>query len=351
MSTLPTRRGVLAAGSLGLLAGLAPWQLARAKDIVAAAPDISDTTLSLVDPQYREFAQSMGGLELTDQTLPAIRDMVDSQPAPGTPNPPAELFDMTDSPARFFLLRPDSPVANPAPAIVYIHGGGYIFGTAEAYNSYCHDLAQKSGALVFNVDYRFAPETPFPGPVEDCHDVLSYVFQNAAALGVDPARISIMGHSAGGGLCAALAVLARDRGEVPVKAQFPIYPMLDYRTGTTEAPVNNLTTGEFIWTRQANRYGWDSLRGTYALDDDRIGHFSPSLAPSLAGLPPTFTIVGALDLFLEEDAAYALRLTRDRVPVEFTIYPGAVHGFDLISGTTLSARFELDLLAALERLL
>lgn len=351
----PSRRGFLTATALSAagvaLSGAPQVSQAQTATAATASGDIVSSTLDLVDPQYRAFAQSMGGTEINQVTLPFIRDAVAGSPGPGTQNPPFETFDMPESPASFFLFRPETASDTPAPAIIYIHGGGYVLGTAAGYHGYCYDLAQMTGAVVLNVEYRLAPETPFPGPVEDCHDVLAYAYRNAAALGIDPDRISIMGHSAGGGLCAALALLARDRGEVPVKAQFPIYPMLDYRTATTDAPHNNLATGEFIWTRQANRFGWKSLRGAYTLDDDRIGHFSPTHAANLTGLPQCFIAVGALDLFLEEDAEYALVLTRARVDCEYHMYPGAVHGFDLIPGTDLSTRFAQDLQAAFDRLL
>ena len=310
-----------------------------------------ESTLPLVDPEYRAFAENFPATPITREVLPAVREVNDSQPVPGHPNPVFETFDMPDSAASFFLYRPETPRATPAPAIVYIHGGGYVVGSAASYHGYCYDLALRSGAVVANVEYRLAPEASFPGPVTDYHDVLAYVHANAAELGVDPDRISIMGHSAGGGLTAALAHMARDLGQVPVKAQFPIYPMLDYRTGTTDAPVNNLTTGEFVWGRAANRFGWDSQRGDYAIDDNRKGWFSPTHADDLTGLPPTFMIVGALDLFMEENAAYATALTRAAVPTDFAIYPGAIHAFDAIPGTTLTNRFNTDLQRAFDRLL
>ncbi|MEJ5216645.1 alpha/beta hydrolase [Cognatishimia sp. D5M38] len=351
MTKTTTRRGFLTATS-GLAAGAAFGfpQITLASSAPAAA-EITASTLDLVDPQYREFAQSMAGFVPDSNSLAVLRQALENGPRQGTQNPTLEHFEMPGSTASFNLFRPETPRATPAPAIIYIHGGGYVFGTAEQYDGYCYDLAQTSGAVVLNVEYRLAPETPFPGPVEDCYDVLTYAYQNAASLGIDPTRISIMGHSAGGGLCASLAILARDRGEVPVKAQFPIYPMLDYRTATTEAPVNNLTTGEFIWVRAANRFGWDSLRGDYAIDDNRIGHFSPTHAVSHEGLPPCFMAVGNLDLFLEEDTAYAMTLTRARVPCEFHIYPGAVHAFDGFPGTNLTTQFARDLAAAFDRLL
>ncbi len=350
MPLTPTRRELLAAG-LAVPAAFALKPGAARAQLSAPAADPEGSTLHLVDPQYRDMARSLPAMPITAETLPDIRAANDAFVIPGSDDPVFETFESPDSPARFFLYRPETLRAVPAPAIVYIHGGGYVMGSAASYHAYCHDLAQKSGAVVANVDYRLAPEVPFPGPVEDCHDVLAFVYRNAPRLGVDPDRISIMGASAGGGLTAALALLARDRGDVPVRAQFPIYPMLDYRTGTEAAPVNNLTTGEFAWGRAANRFGWDALRDDYGLDDDRIGQFSPSHAATLAGLPPTFMITGALDLFMEENARFALRLSRDGVPVDFAIYPGAIHGFDIVPGTTLTNRFNADLTRAFDRLL
>ncbi|WP_421858639.1 alpha/beta hydrolase [Oricola sp.] len=345
---ISNRRNLLKLGAFGAVAGVMPAVAVRAKTAAPAA-GIADTTLDLVDPQYRAFAQQMLPAELSDAILPQIREVVAASPAIGRTDPVYEHFDIAGRAAEVYVYRPSAPKADPAPAILYIHGGGYVVGTAGQMHGYCHDMADKSGAVVVSVEYRLAPDTPFPGPLEDCHDALSWTHARAADLGIDPDRISIMGHSAGGGLCAALALYARDRGEMPVRAQFPIYPMLDHRTATTAAPVNNLATGEFVWGRQTNRYGWASYRGGYGLDDARIGHFSPTHAAALAGLPPAFMIVGALDLFLEEDADYALRLTRERVPVEFIIYPGAIHGFDNVPGTNLTARFEIDLYNAFAR--
>ncbi|NKX48672.1 alpha/beta hydrolase [Rhodobacteraceae bacterium R_SAG8] len=350
MPLIPTRRAFLAAGIASTAALALKPGSARAQ-ISTPAADPEDSTLHLVDPQYREMAQAMPAMLFTPDILPDIRTAQDATTVPGSENPVFESVELPDSPASFFLYRPDTLRATPTPAIVYIHGGGYILGSAVSYHAYCYDLAQKSGAVVASVEYRLAPETPFPGPIEDCYDVFSYVFRTAARLGIDPDRISIMGASAGGGLTAALALLARDRGQIPVKAQFPIYPMLDYRTGTQAAPVDNPTTGEFVWGRAANRFGWTSLRGDYGLDDDRVGHFSPSHAATLEGLPPCFMVVGALDLFMEENAAYALRLSRDGVPVDFTIYPGAIHGFDIVPGTELTQRFDANLKQAFDRLL
>lgn len=128
-----------------------------------------------------------------------------------------------------------------------------------------------------------------------------------------------------------------------------IYPTLSPRTGTDDAPVDNPITGEFLWTRAANRFGWDAMRAGQDMTCERVGHFAPALAADVAGLPPTFIAVGALDLFLEQDVAYALRLSRAGMPVEAHVYPGGVHGFDGFPGA-LSNGFQADLRAAITRL-
>jgi acetyl esterase/lipase len=216
-------------------------------------------------------------------------------------------------------------------------------------DEYLAELSQTLNAVIIGVDYRLAPETPFPGPLEDCYAGLKWLYSQSAALQVDTNRIVLMGHSAGGGLAAALAILARDRAEYPVVGQVLIYPMLDYRTGTPEAPVHNLTTGEFYWTAQENHFAWNCLRGSYDLEKSRIAYFSPALAEDFSGLPATFIAVGALDLFLEEDVGYGMNLSRAGVPLELHLYPGVFHGFDRWPGQR-SNRCNADVLAALRRL-
>src|SRR5438876_347946 len=139
-------------------------------------------------------------------------------------------------------------------------------------------VAQRTGSVVVSVDCRLAPEVPFPGPLDDCDAALLWLVKYAADLNVDPQRIAVMGESGGGGLAAALALLVRDRGSATLAAQILVYPMLDYRTGTEEAPLKNPTTGEFGWTAQANRFGWSAMRGALDLSEQLIGYFSPARA-------------------------------------------------------------------------
>ncbi|MFT9258334.1 MAG: alpha/beta hydrolase fold domain-containing protein [Acetobacter sp.] len=161
---------------------------------------------------------------------------------------------------------------------------------------------------------------------------------------------TVMGDSGGGCLAAATALLARDRGQVPLRAQVLIYPMLDLRTGGADAPSDDPTTGEFVWTREQNQYAWSAVRGGLAADDPGLGYLSPALMPDLAGLPATLIVTGALDLFRDEDVTFAQRLWQAAVPTELVVYANAVHAFDLLP-TSLGARVRRDVLEGLRRLL
>ena len=182
--------------------------------------------------------------------------------------------------------------------------------------------------MVVSVDYRLAPETRFPGSLEDNYAGLRWLHSNARELGVDRNRIALLGESAGGGHVAALALAARDRGEVPVAMQVMLYPMLDDRTGSSRAVPPYL--GTFVWDAAANRFGWSSLLGVAAGADSVPRGAVPARVVNLRGLPPTFIAVGAIDLFVEEDIAYSQRLIQAGVPTEIYVAPGGYHGFDII---------------------
>ena len=311
------------------------------------------STLHLVAPEARDVVAHAPPYAPGRQTVAEARAGVLALfPAPAEPVPHEEhtVPGPAGAPAvRVLLYRPDE-AREPRPAILSLHGGGFIAGTAAMMATANRQLAQDHAAIVVAVDYRLAPETPFPGPVEDCYAALIWLFAQAGPLGIDPQRVAVFGQSAGGGLAAALVLLARDRAAPALCGQVLVYAMLDERTGTAEAPVDNPTTGEFMWTRAANRFGWASLRGAAPVAPAQLSYFSPALAPDVAGLPPTFIGVGSLDLFLEEDVAYALRLARAGVPVEAHVYNGGVHGFDGLPGP-LAEQFSADLRAAFRRLL
>jgi acetyl esterase/lipase len=233
------------------------------------------------------------------------------------------------------------------PGILHVHGGGYVLGSAEMTGPTDAIYAAELGAVSVSVDYRLAPETPHPGPVEDCYAGLAWLAANVEQLGVDPARIVVTGESAGGGLAAALVLLARHRGEIPIAYQHLVFPMLDDRTVTQADPSPYV--GQFVWTRDSNRFGWTSLLGGPPGAPDISPFAAPARVEDLAGLPPTFIACGALDLFLEENLDYARRLIRAGVPTELHVYPGAPHGFMFIPDAAVTRTFARDSLAALAK--
>jgi len=244
-----------------------------------------------------------------------------------------------------YLFRPE--VTRPdGGAILHIHGGGMVMGSVKQMQAGPAALAAAAGVPVTSVEYRLAPEHPFPAPQEDCHSALIWLAAQADSLGFDPGRIVVAGESAGGGLAAALAIMARDLGGPAIAGQLLTYPMLDHRTGGDACPYRNPATGEFIWTRASNRFGWRALQGDYAIDDARRGWFSPSLAEDLSNLPPAYIATGSLDLFFDENLDYARRLVAAGVPVDLHSYAGAIHAFNAIPDAALSQRFNGGLLAA-----
>jgi acetyl esterase/lipase len=251
-------------------------------------------------------------------------------------------------PVRLLILRPDG-AQGPLPLFFHIHGGGFVSGRPEDQMSRNRFFAHDLQCLVISVAYRRPPETSYPGPVEDCYAALLWAYRNAEMLGIDPDRIAVGGQSAGGGLAAALCLLARDRAEVPVLFQLLIYPMLDDRTGSADEADPQFYAGEYCWTAANNRFGWKSMLGEEPGGPDVSAYASPARADDLSGLPSTFISTGALDLFVDEDIAYARRLIRAGVATELHVYPGGFHGFDMIPETDIKSRFVHDYHEAMRR--
>jgi acetyl esterase/lipase len=224
----------------------------------------------------------------------------------------------------------------PRPAILHTHGGGYVSGTAAGGLHDLQELAATLDCVVVTVDYRLAPETPFPGSLEDNYAALRWLHAHAEELGVDRERIAVMGESAGGGHAAMLAIAARDRGEVPLRFQSLIYPMLDDRTGSSRRMPAHI--GNYIWTAGSNRFGWESFLGRKPGASSAPAGAVPARLQNLAGLPPAFIGVGAIDLFVDEDIDYARRLIAAGVATELQVVPGAFHAFDAIARETSIAR-------------
>ena len=199
-------------------------------------------------------------------------------------------------------------------------------------------LCPTLGLIGVSVEYRLAPETPYPGPLEDCYRGLSWAYENAAELGIDRSRLGIRGISAGGGLAAALALLARDRGEIPLAFQLLDCPMLDDRQRTFSSQQSGLA----VWSRESNTYGWRSYLGDLYGTDDIPYTAAPARAEDLTGLPPAFVSVGTVDGFLDEDVDYALRLNHAGIPTELHLYPGACHGYQMAVDSEIARQSARD---------
>jgi len=194
------------------------------------------------------------------------------------------------------------------------------------------------GIVGVSVEYRVAPETPYPGPLDDCYAGLKWTHDQAAEIGIDPDKIGITGTSAGGGLCAALALLARDRGEIPVQFQLLDCPMLDDRQITSSSQLDDL----LIWKKESNTFGWQSYLGDLYGTDDVPPTAAPARAEDLSGLPEAYVCVGGADGFRDEDITYAMRLYGAGVPTELHVYPGAPHGIGLFSHLEVAQRYSAD---------
>jgi len=237
--------------------------------------------------------------------------------------------------ARWYQL----PSSDSRAAVVYLHGGGMILGSVPIFDGPVSRYVARTGVPMLSVDYRLAPEHPYPTPVEDAYAGLVWLAAHAEEFGIDPARIAVMGDSAGGGLAAAVAILSRDRSGPSLAHQILLYPMLDDRTATPDPEIAPFAG----WTYDDNVTGWTALLG------DRVGDSSvePTAAPArltdAVGLPPAYIEVGQLDIFRDEDASYALTLSRAGVPVEFHLHPGVPHEYDAIAFTAdVSRRAQAD---------
>jgi acetyl esterase/lipase len=226
---------------------------------------------------------------------------------------------------RWYQRRPAQVSPHDSPAVVFLHGGAMILGSVEAYDTTIKNYVAASGVPMLAVDYRLAPEHPHPTPVEDCYTALTWLAAQAGDLGVDPARIAIMGDSAGGGLAAAVSLLARDRRGPRIAHQILLCPMLDDRTIRPDPALGSLAT----FTYDDNTTGWLALLGHAAGGDDVPGYAAPARADDLRGLPPVYMDVGQVDILCDQDIAYARRLSAAGVGLELHVHPGAPHAFEL----------------------
>ncbi len=223
-------------------------------------------------------------------------------------------------------------VEGPLPLVYSIHGGGYVFGSNAMDDAKFDRWCPRFGCIGVSVEYRLAPETPYPGPLEDCYAGLLWTWQHRDELGIDASTMIIAGISAGGGLAAGLALLVRDRGEIPITHQLLECPMIDDRQVTSSSQLEGLP----VWSRDSNTFGWQAYLGDLYGTDAIPAYAAPARAADLVGLPPGMVIVGGADGFRDEDIAYALRLNQSGVPTELHVLPGAPHGVQMFAGTAVA---------------
>jgi acetyl esterase len=249
------------------------------------------------------------------------------------------------APDVHLIIFSSSEKTKPTPGLFYIHGGGFIMCNAKIFSADCERIVENAGCVVVSVDYRLAPEHPFPAALEDCYSALRWMFASASNLGVDPARIAIGGESAGAGLTAAVTLMARDRKEVKPMFQVILSGCLDDRHTT---PSMHAITDRKIWNRASSLFAWKSYLGS-----NYSGEVSPYAAPirakDLSGLPPAYIMTSELDPMRDENIEYALRLLQAGVSTELHVFPGAFHGFEQFPTAAVSLRGINDYIDSLKR--
>lgn len=250
-----------------------------------------------------------------------------------------------DVPIRIY--RPASASPGPLPAVLEVHGGGFMIGSIEMMDPWCDRVAAEFPALVVSVEYRLAPEDPFPAGIHDCYAALQWLSENAAELGVDPERIAVAGQSAGGGLAAGTALMARDRGGPQLCFQLLEIPELDHRL---ETPSMTQFDDTPLWNRPNAVWSWKHYLGP-----DHEGpvspYASPSVADDLSGLPSAFVSVMEFDPLRDEGLIYAMRLLEAGVSTEIHAYPGTFHGSSMVANAQVSLNSARDASAALRKAL
>jgi acetyl esterase/lipase len=311
-------------------------------------------TRHLVDKELLGFLETMPTFNLDHQIMLGARDYMAgmAEPRSAYARPDVTIEDLEipgpeGAPKVSVTVYTPNKAARPMPAYVHLHGGAYLMGSPAFAGRENTNLAADLGCLIVSVDYRCAPEDPAPAAIEDSYAALAWVHDNADKLGVDTARVAIGGDSAGGGLAASLALLARDRGQYPVCFQLLIYPMLDDRTAVRKDVNPNV--GEFVWNNVSNLFAWGAYLGQTPGSAGVSPYHAAARATDLKGLPPAYIGVGALDLFLQEDIDYAGRLLEAGVPTELHIFPGCFHSFDQDQSSGIGQRGRADFHGALAR--
>ena len=281
-----------------------------------------------LDPQAAtvlELIEGAGGPQLQDMTPADARTMYEAMAEVRTSEEPLGAVEdlVIAGPGGDLALRLYRPEGDgPFPVTMFFHGGGWVIGSIASHDALCRSLASRSGAAVVSVEYRLAPEAPFPAALEDCYAATAHVAAEAAALGLDASRLGVAGDSAGGNLAAATCLLARDRGGPALCFQLLVYPVTDHAYGLPSFTENG--EGYFL-TGEAMRW----FSGHYLVEpgDGKDPLASPLLAEDLAGLPPALVITAEFDPLRDEGEAYGARLAEAGVRAEVQRYDGMIHGF------------------------
>lgn len=296
--------------------------------------------MDLVDPvaARRSFEEILVAIKIE---IPGIETLViEDRLIPGWEGDP-------DVSVRVYRPRAGTPGTR-VPGVVMIHGGGFVIGSVEAEHAGAALMAMDTGAVVLSVEYRLAPEHPYPAGLHDCYAALGYLHDQADALGVDPARVALAGASAGGGLAAATALLARDRGGPAVCFQLLQIPELDDRldTGSMQAFVDSP-----MWNRPLAEQSWKAYLGPLYGSDDVPVYAAPARATDLSGLPPAYVSTAEHDPLRDEGITYAQRLLQAGVSVELHQFPGTFHGSALVTTAAVSKRAQRESRLVLRRAL
>jgi acetyl esterase/lipase len=303
---------------------------------------MAETGSAWIDPEINESLRGFPDFDFSLDKLPAMRSgsMFEPQSAPDV-----ERIELTTegSAVALSMLRPVESTDD-SPVLFWMHGGGMVIGNRHMDDARLIEWCRSLGCVCISVEYRLAPEAPYPAPLDDCEAGLRFVVEHAQDLRIDRQRIGIGGRSAGGALAAGLALRCRDQANVALAFQYLEYPMLDDRGLTPSSQLEGLS----IWTRESNAFGWHSYLGDRCGTDDVPADAAPARATEFSGLPPAFIGVGTADCLRDESIDFASRLCRSGVPTELHVYAGAVHGFDMFADTAVArtaARDSADWLA------
>ena len=323
-------------GSIAGAGALAVAAIGRGRRTRGVAPELHSPMLMMlptISPTLVTLARRVMALAPAAKAPPGVRRSERLVPGDGH-RPPVRIvmFERTAS-------------SGTRPALLWIHGGGYVVGTPEQGMAFVSHVLDRIDVAIVSVDYRLAPEHPFPAPLDDCHAALCWLVEQASDLAIDTKRIAIGGQSAGGGLAAALVQRAVDSGPIVPAFQLLVYPMLD---AATTARSDHGESGRFAWTPKSNHFGWASYLGRDPTMGDYPDYAVPAQRGDLTGLPPAWIGVGTLDLFHDEDVEYGERLRDAGVSCVTHVTEGGYHGFDIFKPRAdATLRFYDSMLVAL----